>query len=107
MRQARSVPPINQRFQVCCDSTAITPEPVTSSASDTTSLASQAARVGSVQSGMTVVLVAAVKAALLAVRPQGSEKTSGEPGESPPLPTRISSLVPGITVGAAMVMLLS
>src|SRR5262245_2885228 len=103
MRQARSVPPMNHKFQVCCDSTAMTPVPVTSRASGTTSLASQAASVGSVQSGITVVLVAAVNAAFLVVNPQGSLNTSGLPGESPPDPTRISNLVPGITVGAVIV----
>src|SRR5215813_4417791 len=107
MRMLREVAPKNQSAQVWNDSTAMTPLPVTSAAMALASFASHAGNEGSIQSGMTVVLVDSVKFMFLVVSPQGSPNTSGLPGLSPPAPTRISSLVPAITVGAAIVFLLS
>jgi hypothetical protein len=63
-----------------------------------TSVASHAAASGLAQSGMMFVLVDAARSNDFVVNPHGSANTSG----LPPSPTRISSLVPEITVGCAI-----
>ncbi len=81
----------------------MTPVPVHSADRALTSFAYHAGKLGSAQSGISVVLVDAASVKFLLVKPHGSENTSGEPcGLSPPGPIRIKSLVPGITVGAVI-----
>src|SRR3954451_4165512 len=89
----------NQSFQTLNDSAAMTPVPDPDADNALMSVASQAAASGSSQSGNTVVLVEADRSNDFVVRPHGSAKISG----LAPEPTSSSSLVPGRTVGFAMI----